>query len=460
MDGQGGMAILLRHSSRWTVNRRIDVELGHLLIVDLNLKGDMPQENLAVRVCAVYGPQDRDHRQALWAMLKDFTAAPGPTYMVLGDFNNRARPEDRCVTVRRAPGEQGDERRVALRPVAPERLNGEERGLNTWLRDERGLLDAAQESMPTLDYYPTGGRKFHVDEFRQHLARYERVSGARINPDKTTLVDVRFAGEGVTVSALEEGLGPPARDPDRLVPSVKILGIWFGPAPSRWRDNWDKWLERVERRLQTWRGFHLLLPQKAEYLGAYLVGAGNYISQVYPPTATLNRTVMRQWMRFLVGTNHFPLKRAVIHADVADGGLGVPDPALLFTCRFIGANLIRREGDAIKWSFCHAMWGACAWMRAWAVREQGGVPQKIPAAMAGLPDHLCEFAGHVIAYWLTEWLVRRAREERTAAPGLALYLLAHQEHHLQPYYDCLALREGAAGHGIYIFLTLTLTLTL
>uniref|UniRef100_A0ACB8FCN5 Uncharacterized protein n=1 Tax=Sphaerodactylus townsendi TaxID=933632 RepID=A0ACB8FCN5_9SAUR len=126
MERQGGVVVLLHHSSCWTVSRKIDAEPGQLWVVNLNIKGDMPQDNLAVRVCAVYGPQDRDHRHALWATLKDLTAAQGLTYVVLGNFNNRVRPEYRCVTVRRSSGEGTDGRRGELQPADPERLNREE----------------------------------------------------------------------------------------------------------------------------------------------------------------------------------------------------------------------------------------------------------------------------------------------------------------------------------------------
>uniref|UniRef100_A0ACB8F7N5 Uncharacterized protein n=1 Tax=Sphaerodactylus townsendi TaxID=933632 RepID=A0ACB8F7N5_9SAUR len=108
---------------------------------------------------------DRIRRQVLWARLKDVTAEIGPVYVILGNFNNRARPEDCCTAVRRAPGELGDGRRVEFRPAALESLNGEERGLNAWLQDEKGLRDAAREAGPMLDYYPTGGRRLFVEDY-------------------------------------------------------------------------------------------------------------------------------------------------------------------------------------------------------------------------------------------------------------------------------------------------------
>uniref|UniRef100_A0ACB8FGI5 Uncharacterized protein n=1 Tax=Sphaerodactylus townsendi TaxID=933632 RepID=A0ACB8FGI5_9SAUR len=73
--------------------------------IDLIIQGDMTQDNLLVRVCAVYGPVERAQRQALWARLKDFTTTPGLMYVVLGDFHNRARLEDRCSTIPRVSGE-------------------------------------------------------------------------------------------------------------------------------------------------------------------------------------------------------------------------------------------------------------------------------------------------------------------------------------------------------------------
>uniref|UniRef100_A0ACB8F7Y9 Uncharacterized protein n=1 Tax=Sphaerodactylus townsendi TaxID=933632 RepID=A0ACB8F7Y9_9SAUR len=159
---------------------------------------------------------------------------------------------------------------------------------------------------------------------RGHLARYEWASGARINPEKTSIVDARFEGDGLAVTTLEEGLGAMVRDPDQLVPT------------------------------------------------------------------------------------------AIIHADMADGSLGVPDPALLFTSRFIGANLIRKPGNAVNWSFCQATWGDGGWILSWAGGEHGGIPRRTPQAMAGLPDHHCELTAQAVTYQITGAMVRQVQDEQPA----------------------------------------------
>uniref|UniRef100_A0ACB8FBN2 Uncharacterized protein n=1 Tax=Sphaerodactylus townsendi TaxID=933632 RepID=A0ACB8FBN2_9SAUR len=119
---------------------------------------------------------------------------------------------------------------------------------------------------------------------------------------------------------------------------------------------------------------------------------------------------MPQWMRFLLGTNHFPLKRAIVHVEMIDGGLGVPDPALQFTIRFIVSNLIRHMGGGIKWSLFHKTCDGNVWMTKWGRGSKDKLPCRIQGALQGLLDHIKDLTAHVTHYRLKAEKLRTAIE--------------------------------------------------
>uniref|UniRef100_A0ACB8FDB5 Uncharacterized protein n=1 Tax=Sphaerodactylus townsendi TaxID=933632 RepID=A0ACB8FDB5_9SAUR len=135
-------------------------------------------------------------------------------------------------------------------------------------------------------------------------------------------------------------------------------------------------------------------------------------------------------------TQQLPLKRAVFHMNLKEGGLSVPDPALLFTSRFVASNLMRSSGDQLKWALFSSTWQENRWMRAWS--ECSSVkPRRTQEALQGLPDYLRELTCQLNTYAITPVTILGAQQPTKGTPAGCLYKAILEDHYLQPYRQAL-----------------------
>nr|AHN53438.1 exonuclease-endonuclease-phosphatase domain superfamily [Nuttalliella namaqua] len=147
-SGNAGLAILFKDRPDLRVETVVELEQGRLMYVDFTFvceRSNVPTTralSLSFRLCAVYAPVKVAQRKSLWAKLKDATNTKR-NLLVIGDFNNRAQPNDRRRYMHGQP---------ISTPSSP--LTVEESDLQRFLSETLGLRDKALEAPNSLNFFP------------------------------------------------------------------------------------------------------------------------------------------------------------------------------------------------------------------------------------------------------------------------------------------------------------------
>ena len=152
-----------------------------------------------------------------------------------------------------------------------------------------------------------------VEEVSKEIGRYEAVTGAKINREKSV---------GLRLGSWK---GCPLPGPFIWRDGAcKILGIWFGP-DLQLKKNWSEVLEKVVAATELWLRRRLSLKGRAEVCCSHIYLLVLYRLSVLP----IPCTILFKWERILfqfVWAKRFPLvRRKICYFHLSEGGLGVPN---------------------------------------------------------------------------------------------------------------------------------------
>uniref|UniRef100_A0A8D2LM88 Reverse transcriptase domain-containing protein n=1 Tax=Varanus komodoensis TaxID=61221 RepID=A0A8D2LM88_VARKO len=241
---------------------------------------------------------------------------------------------------------------------------------------------------------------------------YGRVSGARINYQKSCVIDLGGKEDHLIVSRVgfSEGIGG---DDTERVQRVKLLGLWFTKESGAGKTNWSQWLEKLKEKITLWQRWHLNVYQKAIYVKTYVIPVAANISVVYPPPITVMKEAETLLFKFLWGTATFPLARAVAHRPVKEGGLDFPSVTLKFLAGFLSFNFGAYRKTEVQvmssgcpvWTLLFARhWDRHDWFRQWW--REGFTPRAVTTVtkLTG-PDFCWDLYAQIKRYKVqAEWL--------------------------------------------------------
>ena len=150
-----------------------------------------------------------------------------------------------------------------------------------------------------------------VEEVSKEIGRYEAVTGAKINREKS--VSLRLGSW--------KGCALPGPFIWKDGP-CKILGVWFGP-DLQLEKNWSEVLEKVVTATELWLRRRLSLKDRAEVCCSHIYSLVVYRLSVLPIPPTILFKLERIVFQF-VWAKRFPLEwREICHLHPSEGGLGV-----------------------------------------------------------------------------------------------------------------------------------------
>ena len=151
---------------------------------------------------------------------------------------------------------------------------------------------------------------------KEALARYEFVTGAKINCEKSEGVRLGlWRSASPLPGPFSLGNGP-----------IKILGVWFGP-DLQIEKNWSEVQTKVETRIREWFRRRLSLKGRAEACATYIFPLILYRLAVLPLPAARLLALERALYRFLWKGRRPMVRRQVCSQRPCNGGIGMPDLA-------------------------------------------------------------------------------------------------------------------------------------
>ena len=178
-------------------------------------------------------------------------------------------------------------------------LPGGARALNSAYADDVSVFVSSSEDITAV---------------QQALGEYERITGAKINCDKSAGLRLGAWRRLNLPGPFEWTDGP-----------IKILGIWFGP-DLQLELNWSEVQTKVEASVQTWLRRRLSLKGRAEACATYVFPMILYRLSILPLPA--GRFIALERLLFTLlwkGWTKAKVNRKVCFQRIQDGGLGMPD---------------------------------------------------------------------------------------------------------------------------------------
>ena len=152
-----------------------------------------------------------------------------------------------------------------------------------------------------------------IEEVQKEIGRYEEVTGARINREKS--VGLRLGSwKGSSLPGPFSWTDGPC----------KILGVWFGP-DLQLEKNWSEVIEKVVATTGLWSRRRLSLKGKAEVCGSHIYPLILYRLSVLPLPVTYLVNLERALFQFIWGRRAPMVRREICFLHPSEGGLGVPN---------------------------------------------------------------------------------------------------------------------------------------
>ena len=152
-----------------------------------------------------------------------------------------------------------------------------------------------------------------VEEVSKEIGRYEAVTGAKINREKS--VGLRLGSW--------KGCALPSPFTWKDSP-CKILGVWFGP-DLQLEKNWSEVLEKVVAATELWLRRRLSLKGRAEVCSSHIYSLVVYQLSVLPIPATILFKLERILFQFIWAKRFPSVRREICYLHPSEGGLGVPN---------------------------------------------------------------------------------------------------------------------------------------
>ena len=151
-----------------------------------------------------------------------------------------------------------------------------------------------------------------VEEVSKEIGRYEAVTGAKINREKSV--------------GLRLGSWKGCALPDPFIwkdGPCKILGVWFGP-DLQLEKNWSEVLEKVVAATELWLRRRLSLKGQAEVCCSHFYSLVYRLS-VLPISPTILFKLERILFQFVWAKRCPLVRREICYLRPSEGGLGVPN---------------------------------------------------------------------------------------------------------------------------------------
>ena len=152
-----------------------------------------------------------------------------------------------------------------------------------------------------------------VEEVSKEIGRYEAVTGAKINREKSVGLRLGSWKGCVLPGPFIWKDGP-----------CKILGVCFGP-DLQLEKNWSEVLDKVVAATELWLRRRLSLKGRAEVCSSYIYSLAVYLLSVLPIPATILFKLERILFQFLWAKRHPLVRREICYLHPSEGGLGVPN---------------------------------------------------------------------------------------------------------------------------------------
>ena len=152
-----------------------------------------------------------------------------------------------------------------------------------------------------------------VEEVSKEIGRYEAVTGAKINREKSVGLRLGSWKGCVLPGPFIWKDGP-----------CKILGVWFGP-DLQLEKNWSEVLNKVVAATELWLRRRLSLKGRAEVCNSHIYSLAVYRLSVLPIPATILFKLERILFQFLWAKRHPLVQREICYLHPSEGGLGVPN---------------------------------------------------------------------------------------------------------------------------------------
>ena len=152
-----------------------------------------------------------------------------------------------------------------------------------------------------------------VEEVSKEIGRYEAVTGAKINREKS--VGLRLGSW--------KGCALPGPFIWKDGP-CKILGVWFGP-DLQLEKNWSEVLEKVVAATDLWLRRRLSLKGRAGVGCLHIYPLAVYRLSVHPIPPTILFKLERILFQVLWAKRHPLVRREICYLHPSEGGLGVPN---------------------------------------------------------------------------------------------------------------------------------------
>ena len=152
--------------------------------------------------------------------------------------------------------------------------------------------------------------KESIERVQQVFEAFEKISGLKVNKDKTNFV---WLGKETEISGVQLF--------GNLVEEVKILGIYFTRNLKRKEDlNYKEILSKIKRLVGWWKQRDLTIMGKVQLLKTYVLSKFNYVSSLITVPKPILEEVERISFDFIWGGKD-RIKRKILYQDYEFGGI-------------------------------------------------------------------------------------------------------------------------------------------
>ena len=183
-----------------------------------------------------------------------------------------------------------------------------------------------------------GSRSIYA--FFEDLEKFERVSGALVNPEKTKALWL-----GRNVGRTDKPLGL-----DWTSDFIKILGLPFGNSPNLIQELWTQRISSIRQSLNPWRRSNLSLMGKVVIIKHLIMPVIIYAAIIYPPSQNEINLIEKVFEEFLWDYKRPKIPTIILKLPITKGGLALPDVSLFVnSLALVWVRDIFKPFQCVKW---------------------------------------------------------------------------------------------------------------
>ena len=181
-----------------------------------------------------------------------------------------------------------------------------------------------------------------LDIVNEHLSMYEKVSGSKLNQDKT---------EGVWFGRNETKPKVSIKDTETMT----VLGITFSNNNS-YEKNWNEKEKIIKEELDKWENKSCCYKTKIIIIKTFILSKLLFLATIFPPQDQTMKKINKTVVNFIWGTTREVTERNLLYKKRNHGGLGAVDLSLKLRvafCKNIASGFYRNAmwiGEALSWT--------------------------------------------------------------------------------------------------------------